>query len=99
MIRQPWHTEYCHLEFEYSDLPANYTTQDMLTLSKIYAVKTGHPHVYFSPDGYRDTISDFGFMIRATVTPIELLLRLASPKRLREGTVAITSSSLSLIIY
>jgi hypothetical protein len=30
---------YCHLGFEYSDYPANYTTQGMLTLSKIYAVK------------------------------------------------------------
>jgi len=33
------------LNFEYSDLRANYPTHDMLTLSKIYAVKTGHPLV------------------------------------------------------
>jgi len=43
MIRQPWHTEYCHLKFSYSDLTANYATQYMLTLTKSYAVKTGQP--------------------------------------------------------
>ena len=43
MIRQPWHTEYCHLMFSYSDLTANYATQYMLTLTKSYAVKTGQP--------------------------------------------------------
>jgi hypothetical protein len=44
-IKQPWHTEYCHLKFEYSDLSANYPTHYMLTLTKIYAVKTGQPRV------------------------------------------------------
>src|SRR4249919_1808881 len=42
----------------------------MLTLSKIYAVKTIHPQVYF-----RFTICDFRFMVPALATPIELLLR------------------------
>jgi hypothetical protein len=32
------------LKFEYSDLRANYPTHGMLTPSKIYAVKTRHPH-------------------------------------------------------
>ncbi len=45
LIRQPWHTVYCHLEFGYSDLRANYPTLGMLTLSKIDAVKTKHPRV------------------------------------------------------
>jgi hypothetical protein len=34
--------------FEYSDLRANYPTHGMLTLSKIYAVKTGRPLLFFS---------------------------------------------------
>jgi hypothetical protein len=37
---------YCHLNFEYSDLRANYPTHDMLTPSKIYAVKTIHPQLF-----------------------------------------------------
>ena len=44
-IKQPWHTEYCHLKFTYSDLTANYATQYMLTLTKNYAVKTGQPRI------------------------------------------------------
>lgn len=44
-IKQPWHTEYCHLKFSYSDLSANYATHYMLTLTKIYAVKTGQPRI------------------------------------------------------
>ena len=39
-IKQPWHTEYCHLKFSYSDLSADYATHYMLTPAKIYAVKT-----------------------------------------------------------
>jgi len=46
-IKQPWHTKYCHLEFEYSDLSANYPTHYMLTLTKIYAVKTGQPRFIY----------------------------------------------------
>ena len=42
-IKQPWHTKYCHLKVEYSDLSANYPTHYMLTLAKSYAVKTGQP--------------------------------------------------------
>ena len=42
-IKQPWHTEYCHLEFSYSYLSANYATHYMLILTKNYAVKTGQP--------------------------------------------------------
>ena len=42
-IKQPWHTEYCHLKFSYSDLSANYATHYMLILTKSYAVKTGQP--------------------------------------------------------
>lgn len=30
-IRQPWHTEYCHLGFEFWDLRANDPTHDLLT--------------------------------------------------------------------
>ena len=45
-IKQPWHTKYCHLKFEYSDLSANYPTHYMLILTKIYAVKTGQPRVF-----------------------------------------------------
>jgi len=36
------------LKFVYSDLRANYTTHDMLTLSKIYAVKTRRPQFAFA---------------------------------------------------
>ena len=43
LIRQPWHTVYCHLSFEQWYLRADCTTHDMLTLSKIYAVKTRQP--------------------------------------------------------
>ncbi len=43
LIKQPWHTEYCHLWFEYSDLRANYTTHGMLTPTLPAAVKTGRP--------------------------------------------------------
>lgn len=42
-IKQPWHTEYCHIKFSHSDSTANYATQYMLTLTKNYAVKTGQP--------------------------------------------------------
>ena len=52
-IKQPWHTEYCHIEFEYSDLSANYPTHYMLTLTKIYAVKTGQPRNLFLCVKYR----------------------------------------------
>ena len=41
LIKQPWHTKYCQLDFGYSDLRANYPTHDMLTLTLPYAVKTG----------------------------------------------------------
>jgi hypothetical protein len=43
LIRQPWHTEYCHLWFELSDLRANGPTHGMLTLTLPAAVKTGRP--------------------------------------------------------
>ena len=43
LIRQPWHTEYCHSKFGYSDLRANYPTHDMLTPTLPAAVKTGRP--------------------------------------------------------
>lgn len=46
-IKQPWHTEYCHIKFSYSYYTANYATQYMLTLTKIYAVKTGQPRLFF----------------------------------------------------
>ena len=39
-IKQPWHTKYCHLKFSFSDLSADNATHYMLTLTKIYAVKT-----------------------------------------------------------
>ena len=45
-------------------------TPDSYRDSKIYAVKTIHPQVYF-----RSTICDFRFMIPTSATPIELLLR------------------------
>lgn len=44
MIKQPLRKMFRRLNFEYSDLRANYPTHDMLTLSKTYAVKTGRPH-------------------------------------------------------
>ena len=42
-IKQPWHTKYCHLNVEFSDLSANDPTHYMLTLTKNYAVKAGQP--------------------------------------------------------
>ncbi len=50
--RQPWRSCSRHLEFEYSDLRANYPTHDMLILTLPYAVKTSRPqfiHRWVSP--------------------------------------------------
>ena len=62
--------------FEYSDLRANYPTHGMLALSKIYAVKTGHPLKFCEPANIRnfgetgDVSRETGVGSREEILPI-----------------------------
>jgi hypothetical protein len=67
-IKQPWHTEYCHLKFSYSDLSADYATHYMLTPAKIYAVKTKT-----APGKFQIKMNDQYF---ATLTALQMYGRL-----------------------
>ena len=77
--KQPWHTEYCHLKFSYSDLSADYATHYMLTLTKNYAVKTGQPREQLAIDNWQLEIQIYNYYILSLLIANCILVIFLSP--------------------